>query len=124
MTDWRERQLDDLLAEHGLDGVSDTPFPTDGWSGATFRLLERDGKRFVLKHSSPANDWIVRATHDDGVREAWLASALAAGQVDVATPYLGAAASPDGGAAILMRDLTDELGAWRSRAGGTVLEEA
>ena len=77
MTDWRERQLDDLLAEHGLDGVADTPFPTDGWSGATFRLLERDGERFILKHSSPANDWIVRATRDDGIREAWLAGALA-----------------------------------------------
>jgi hypothetical protein len=125
VTDWRERPLDDLLAEHGLDGAPDAPFPTDGWSGATFRLLERDGRRFVLKHSSPAHDWIVRATRDDGIREAWLAATLAAdGDPGVATPYLGAAVAPDGGAAILMRDLTDELGAWRRQPGGGVLEPA
>lgn len=123
MTDWRERPLDDLLAEHGLDGAPDAPFPTDGWSGATFRLLERDGRRFILKRSSPAHDWIVRATRDDDIREAWLAASLAADDdPGVATPYLGAAAAPDGGAEILMRDLTDELGAWGRQAGGIVLE--
>src|SRR6478609_4039671 len=123
VTDWRERTLDDLLAEHGLDGAAATPFPTDGWSGAAFRVIERDGKRFVLKHSSAANDWIVRATRDADIREAWLAARLAE-DVDpgVATPSLGAGVAPDGGAAILMRDLTVELGAWRRQSGGIVLE--
>ncbi len=125
MTDWRERQLDDLLAERGLAGVADAPFPTDGWSGATFRMLEHGGRRYVLKHSSAAHDWIVRATRDDGVREAWLAEAVAAiDDREVATPYLGAAADPDGGAAILMHDLSAELGAWPRQVGGTVLELA
>jgi hypothetical protein len=125
VTDWRERPLDDLLAEHGLDGAPDVPFPTDGWSGATFRLLERDGRRYVLKRSAAAHDWIVRATRDDGIREAWLAATLAADRdPGVTTPYVGAAVAPDGGAAILMRDLTETLGAWRRRPGGIVLEPA
>ena len=125
MTGWRERRLEDLLREHGLDGVPDAPLPTDGWSGSTFRVLERDGQRFVVKHSSAEKDWIVRATRDTAIREAWLAAILPATAGGAAeTPYLGAATGPEGGAAILMRDLTTELGAWPRRPGGIVLEPA
>ncbi len=70
-----DRPLADLLAEHGLTGAPEQPFPTDGWSGSTFSALERGGERFVLKRTSAARDWIVRATRDDAIREAWLANA-------------------------------------------------
>ncbi len=41
-------------------------------------LIDRGDRRFVLKRTSPSRDWIVRATHDDALREAWFATALAA----------------------------------------------
>ncbi len=68
---------------------------------------------------SPERDWIVRATRDDEIREAWLAGVGlrsqdwlpgAAGRVTV--PYLGAAIDEDGSAVILMPDLSTELVAW------------
>ena len=119
MTGWRDRPLAELLAAFRLDGIPERPFPADGWSGSTFSTLERDGERFVVKRVSPERDWIVRATHDDEIREAWLAGVGlrsqdwlpgAAGRVTV--PYLGAAIDEDGSAVILMPDLSTELVAW------------
>lgn len=119
MIAWRDRPLADLLAEHGLADVPEQPFPTAGWSGSTFSALERGHERFILKRSSPKDDWIVRATADDDIREAWLASSglryqtwlrAAAGPLSMA--YLGAASDDDGSAAILMPDLSTELVAW------------
>ena len=47
------------IDEFGLTGATEQPFPTDGWSGATFTTMDRaDGRRFVLKRASPAYDWI------------------------------------------------------------------
>ena len=111
MTGWRERTLADLLAANGLSGVEARPLETDGWSGSTFSTLERDGQRFVLKHVSADRDWIVRATRDDGLREAAMA---ASGRSQT---HLGAAADPDGGAAILMPDLSGELMTWEQETG-------
>ena len=112
---WRDRTLLDLLTEHGLELAPEHAFPTDGWSGATFTsLFDHDGKRFILKRTSMASDWIARATLDHSLREAWVASRPHDGVSFVAAgtiPYLGAAA--DGvGAAILMPDLSTELIAW------------
>lgn len=130
MTGWRDRPLADLLGEYGLTGVPERPFPTDGWSGATFTTIDRaDGRRFVLKRASPAYDWIVRATRDEVIREAWLAGTgmrdepwlqPPVGQLSV--PFLGAAVDGDGAAVILMPDLADELSAWDQIAGGHVLD--
>ena len=130
MTGWRDRTLADLLAEHDLADVPERPFPTDGWSGATFTMLERGRERFVLKRASAANDWIVRATRDDDIREAWLATTGDLGRRSWLGPttdppwdaYLGAAADPvSGGAALLMRDVSAELAAWEHPAHAPVL---
>jgi len=108
---WRDRALVDLLATHGLAGAVERPFPTDGWSGASFTSLERDGRRYVLKRTSLAIDWIARATADAELREAWLATADAPWPTGVMAPYLGAAADGDR-TAILMPDLSADLIAW------------
>jgi hypothetical protein len=115
MAGWQDRSLNDLLAEHGLDLLPEHEFPNDGWSGATFTGLEDPtGRRFVLKRTSLAGDWIARATHDDDLREGWLAalpSTWLRGLWGRTLPYLGAASDGDG-VAILMPDLSDELIAW------------
>jgi phosphotransferase family enzyme len=113
---WARWQLAELLAASDLDGLPQEPFPHDGWSGSALSLIDRGDRRFVLKRTSAALDWIVRATRDNDLREAWFASALASTGPDGAwirmtSPYLGAAAVGDG-AAILMPDLSDELIAW------------
>lgn len=115
---WRDHSLGELLDRFGLAGVPEQPFPTDGWSGSTFTALERGDERFILKRVSHERDWIVRATLDHDIREAWLASVglqaqdwLPAAAGPVTVPYLGAAGE-DGNAVILMPDLSTELVAW------------
>jgi len=126
--DWRDHTLADLLADFDLTGVPEQPFPTDGWSGSTFSAIERGGERFVLKRTSAARDWIVRATRDDAIREAWLANAgwatgWLAGVVGASTiAYLGAGVDADGEAAILMPDLSTELVAWERPTHEPVLD--
>lgn len=99
-----------------LDGLPETAFSHDGWSGSSLSLIDRGDRRFILKRTSAAFDWIVRGTNDTDLREAWFANALASTGPDSAwirmtSPYLGAAADGDG-AAILMPDLSEELIAW------------
>ena len=118
MTGWRERPLADLLAEHGLTGLREDPFPTDGWSGSTFTTIDAHGRRFVLKRVSADRDWIVRATADTQLREAWVAGRGWSGS------YLGAAVDDDGAAVILMPDLSASLLAWGADAGGPGLDAA
>jgi aminoglycoside phosphotransferase (APT) family kinase protein len=125
---WTEVELAELLASAGLTGVREEPFPTDGWSGATFSLLRRaNGARFVLKRDAYATNWIARATADAGLREAVLASAAAAGGIlvpeSVELPYVGAARDGDG-AAILMPDLSAELIAWEDPATASAFDGA
>jgi aminoglycoside phosphotransferase (APT) family kinase protein len=113
---WTDLELAELLASAGLAGVPEAPFPTDGWSGASFSLLQRpDGGRFVLKRDGYATNWIARATADTGHREAVLAAAAAVDGIEVPEsielPYLGAARDGDG-VAILMPDVSAELLAW------------
>ncbi len=112
---WRDRTLLELLAEHGLDTLPEHEFPNDGWSGATFTsLVDMYGRRYVLKRTSLAQDWIARATHDDDLREGWLAAVPPGALAWIPRaliPYLGAAADGDG-VAILMPDLSSELIAW------------
>jgi hypothetical protein len=127
MAGWRDRTLLDLLTEHGLELSPEHDFPTDGWSGATFRALtDPVGRRYVLKRTSLAQDWIARATRDDELREGWLAS-LPQGALAwvprASIQYLGAAADGDG-VAILMPDLSNELIAWERPGHDPVVDEA
>jgi len=110
--------LPELLRRFDLDILPEHPFPTDGWSGATFSIIERDDHRFVLKRTSPARDWIVRATGDTAIREAWIADHLVGptawawfGGGPVRAPYLGTATDGDE-TVVLMPDLSSELIAW------------
>ena len=128
MIAWRDRSLEALLDEYGLTGVPERPFPTEGWSGSTFSALERGGEHFILKRVSAERDWIVRATRDHHIREAWLASSsllaeewMPAATGPVRLPYLGAAADEDGTAAILMPDISAELAAWERPSEGSSL---
>lgn len=108
---WAGRTLADLLAEHGLAGIAEAPFPNDGWSGATLTSLQAGGRRFILKRTSWSADWIARSTRDHALREAVLAATPIAYRRPLTTAHLGAAA--DGtAAAILMPDLSDSLLHW------------
>jgi hypothetical protein len=124
---WRERSLQDLLSEHGLELLPEHEFPTDGWSGATFSSLrDSDGRRYVLKRTSFETDWIARATRDHELREGWLAAlprgALAWMPTSM-SPYLGAAA--DGpGVAILTPDMSNELIAWERPGHDPAIDRA
>jgi aminoglycoside phosphotransferase (APT) family kinase protein len=116
---WTEVKLAELLASAGLSGVPEEPFPTDGWSGATFSLLRRaDGVRFVLKRDAYAKNWIARATADHELREAVVAATAGDGEIEVPRsirlPYVGAARDGEG-AAILTPDLSGELIGWEDR---------
>jgi hypothetical protein len=122
------------LEAHGLGLAVEQPFPTDGWSGATFSSLEADGRRYVLKRTSAAVDWIAGATEDHELREAWLAAAFGRDPADPTasrfgsmppTAYLGAARDDDrGGAAILLPDLSTELIAWERAGHDPAIDEA
>ena len=120
---WRDRSFAELLEEHGLGGLPEEPFPTDGWSGAMFTSIRRGKERFVVKRTSASRDWIVRATRDEGLREGWVASTSfpflgRTGRPGL--PYLGAAADGEG-VAILMPDLAAELIAWERPSHGVAL---
>jgi hypothetical protein len=105
------RSLRQLLEAFGLDGIPETPFPNDGWSGSRITGLTRGADRFVLKRTSASTDWIVRATRDVAIRE----GVVAGGQIRLAeplvAPYLGIGSAGDS-IAILMPDLSAELIAW------------
>jgi hypothetical protein len=74
-------------------------------------VLERGPERFILKRTSAATDWIVRATRDVALREGFIANTGLRLAEPLAAPYLGAGS--DGAAiAILMPDLSDGLIAW------------
>lgn len=111
LSPWTRRSLADLLADHGLTGVPEQPFPNDGWSGASLSALETGGQRFILKRTSWALDWIARSTRDHALREAVLAADPVPFPRPLSWAHLGAAA--DGNrAAILMPDLSRWLIPW------------
>jgi hypothetical protein len=108
---WTNQSVGELLAANGLENAAEEPFPNDGWSGSQLTLLRRGDDRFVLKRTSWGTDWIVRATRDEALREAFVAAGDLPLPDGVSAPYLGAAAD-GGGAAILMPDLTGALFDW------------
>jgi hypothetical protein len=112
-----------LLEQNGLGGIPETPFPNDGWSGATLTAVERGPDRFVLKRTSPAKDWIVRATHDVALREAFVAGNQLRLVEPLVAPYLGTGSDGDD-VVILMPDLSAELIAWERPGHEPVVKEA
>ena len=121
---WSARTLADLLAVNGLTGVAEQPFPNDGWSGAQLTSLEVGGRRYVLKRTSWATDWIARSTRDHALREAVLAASSPPFPAPMVGAHLGAAA--DGTAAAM---LMPDLGAWlipwdRGDGGATSIDDA
>jgi len=123
LRDWRDTQLEVLLAEHELAGVPERDFPNDGWSGARLTVLEHARRRFVLKRTSWATDWIARATSDRQLREGWVAANDLFPVPPVEAPYLGAAADGDA-LAVLMPDLSAELIAWERPSHARALDAA
>jgi aminoglycoside phosphotransferase (APT) family kinase protein len=118
---WNGRPLTELLASNGLEGLTDEPFPNDGWSGSQLTLLRRGTERFVLKRTSWATDWIARATRDHALREAFVAAGELPLPDPIHAPYLGAAG--DGSAAaILMPDLSGALFDWERSIDADDLE--
>ena len=101
---------------------------TDGWSGSTFSEVFRGDQRLILKRSSPATDWIVRATHDNGIREATIPSIVEIGWlgrlISGRFAYLDAARGEDGSAVILLPDLGAGLVGWPCSRGQTLTEAA
>jgi aminoglycoside phosphotransferase (APT) family kinase protein len=112
-----------MLEQNGLAGVPERPFPNDGWSGATLTVLERGRDRFILKRTSPALDWIVRATQDVALREGFVAGNQLLLVEPLVAPYLGTA-SDGAGVAILMPDLSAELIAWERPGHDPVVPQA
>jgi hypothetical protein len=82
-------------------------------SGSSFLAVETNdghGPRFVVKLSSPACDWIVRATGDECGREVlvWSSGLLDQLPPEIVHPVV-ACAQDGAGWAILMRDVSDDL---------------
>ena len=100
------------MTDTGSRTSRERPFPNDGWSGARLTQLQRRGRRFVLKRTSWATDWIVRATDDRSIREAEIATAELPFPDAVAAPYVGAASDGDA-AALLAPNLTGILFDWK-----------
>jgi hypothetical protein len=114
--------LDAMLALETLSRLAGTPVTSvrrvpfvggHSASGSSFLAIETneaDGPRLVLKQSSPACDWIVRATADTRGREvlAWESGLLDRLPPEITHPIL-ACARDESGWSILMRDVSEEM---------------
>ena len=99
--------LGDLLAA----ASSRRPWlPDDTKSGARFERVIIDNRRFVLKYQDPRDDWLLRATGDDGRRYVLLwEHGLLAGLPDVIDHAVVACGIEGGVGMVLLRDVTDCL---------------
>jgi len=119
----RYPDLADVLALHGLEGVPESDFPNDGWSGAQLtRLVRADGAAFILKRDGHSIDWISRVTDDPpDLREARLVHAAPELPSPVRLPHL-AVAQDDDLVAMLMPDLTGTLFRWERPVSGAAVK--
>ncbi len=118
-----ERTVADVLDAHGLRHAIEEPFPNNGWAGARLTSLRRpaDGRRFILKRTSLAMDWIARSTRDRGLREGFIAAMPLPLPEPLTAPYFGA--GRDGSSiGILMPDLSHQLLPWEGEAGEPPLD--
>jgi hypothetical protein len=85
-------------------------FPEDTKSGARFERLVVDGNAYVLKYQDARDDWLMRATSDDGQRYARLwDSGLLARMPGVIDHAVVAADFDNGVGRILLRDVSGQL---------------
>jgi hypothetical protein len=104
--------LDAELLADLVPGVDDVQVIHSGTSGATlYRAQLRDGSTVVIKHASPATDWLMRATRDHG-REVllWQAGVFEALRPALDCPIIGAKRLGDGWL-VVMRDVAHALAA-------------
>jgi aminoglycoside phosphotransferase (APT) family kinase protein len=82
----------------------------DGKSGAHLERVTVDGERYVVKHVRAEDDWIMRATGDDGswFLRLWQAGTLASLPA-VVDPVVVDVYPTAGGSAIVMHDVTGWL---------------
>jgi hypothetical protein len=99
--------LDALLAS----ASSRQPWaPDDSRSGARFERVVIDDRRYVLKYQDARDDWLMRATGDDGQRYARLwASGLLDSLADVIDPAIVAAGFDGSVGMVLLHDVGDHL---------------
>lgn len=102
--------VDELLA----DATSREPFtPGDARSPAGFERVEIDGRRCVVKYAHPDFDFTMRVSGDVGCRprRVWEAGLmdLAPDTIDHATLGVARWGRNGWGAALLMRDVSDDL---------------
>src|SRR5439155_12308732 len=104
-------QVADSVAELLAGGTTRESFAySDGKSGVPMERVVIDGARFVVKHVSVENDWIMRATGDVGCRPllVWRSGLLARVPPSIDHGFVGVARESRG-AAILMRDVSAGL---------------
>ncbi|MBD0693858.1 hypothetical protein BG452_14310 [Streptomyces sp. CBMA123] len=100
-------------------------FQHDGLSGASlFQAWLADGEPVVVKYVRPDRDWMARATHDPG-REAILfdEGVLATLPPPLSSPVIATEQVPDG-RLVVMRDVSENSGRFRSADPGTAGETA
>lgn len=101
--------LNDLLDRHGVSPSDWSEATQRGFSGARiYTQANAAGSRYVLKTTSTAVDWIMRATSDDTCREAALANVSCLHDDRVATPAI-ASTQDDAVFSILMDDVSEHL---------------
>jgi hypothetical protein len=102
--------VDELLAGARREGAF---IPDDARSSAGFERVEVDGRRCVVKYVHPDNDFTMRVSGDVGCRprRVWEAGYmdLAPAAIDHATLGVAPWGRHGWGAAILMRDVSDDL---------------
>ena len=112
-----------MFEAFGLGGLSEEAFPNDGWSGSRLTAITRGRERFIVKRTSPSMDWIVRATRDIALREAFIAGSQIRLVEPLVAPYYGTGSAGDA-IAILMPDLSRDLIAWEAAVDDATVELA
>jgi Ser/Thr protein kinase RdoA (MazF antagonist) len=104
-----------LIERHGVTALASAQravlTPVDSATGAVLERIVVGGASYVLKYLTPLGDWLQRATDDRLMREYTLATS---GLFQRLPPGTGtaverAATTSDGGATLLMRDLTGSV---------------
>ncbi|HUG15352.1 MAG TPA: phosphotransferase [Thermomicrobiales bacterium] len=114
-----EPEIEAFLAQRHGPGLSCAREPLSSAESASGATLERitvtnaagQHASYVVKRLSPLGDWIARATRDERMREYQLAASAIPGALPsaIGTAVAGATTLATGGAALIMRDVSDCL---------------